>query len=160
MSVPDRFAAQVRADESGCVLWTSATNRTGYGRFTVQGKLVLAHRFAWQIAHGPVPAGLCVLHRCDVRRCVNVSHLWIGTHRDNTQDMVQKGRDAQSRKTACPQGHPYDEANTYWHRGDRHCHTCLVQRARDRRAADPEAAREKVRVYLRRRRAAAREVSL
>lgn len=51
-----------------------------------------AHRFAWEITFGPVPAGMIVCHHCDTPACVNPSHLFLGTHEDNAQDRERKGR--------------------------------------------------------------------
>jgi hypothetical protein len=82
-----------------CWEWTgslrggsSKGRRTRYGGFT-RGKVrVYAHRFAWELAHGPVPAGLWVLHHCDNPRCVRPDHLFLGDHHDNMRDMMAKGR--------------------------------------------------------------------
>lgn len=54
--------------------------------------MLYAHRVAWERENGPVPEGMCVLHHCDNRACVNVEHLFLGTKQDNTQDMLQKDR--------------------------------------------------------------------
>lgn len=72
-----------------CLPWAGARNRQGYGR-TGTGKL--AHRAAWEAAHGPVPEGLCVLHHCDNPPCVNPEHLYVGTRADNARDSLLRGR--------------------------------------------------------------------
>lgn len=90
----ERFEAKVRVDPSGCRLWAGVTN----GRYGVisrgghQGPRVYAHRAAYELSIGPIPPGMCVCHRCDVPLCVNPEHLFLGTHQDNSQDCVRKGR--------------------------------------------------------------------
>ena len=76
----------------GCWLWTGATASYGYGKMMLDGETVRAHRAAYLLLVGPIPDGLYVLHRCDVRRCVNPAHLFLGTPSDNTKDMLAKGR--------------------------------------------------------------------
>ena len=104
-----------------CTILRRKPSGAGYVLVVVDGHRVGAHRVAWAKAHGPIPAGMYVCHRCDNRLCVNVEHLFLGTHTDNMRDMVAKGRDKQSKKTACPQGHPYSGLNC---KGKRICHTC------------------------------------
>jgi len=118
---------------SGCWLWTGALV-SGYGQKTENGKQQYTHRLSWELHRGHIPDGLYVLHRCDVRCCVNPDHLFLGTYSDNTLDAVAKGRWANSKKTHCPKGHPYDDVNTTRSGGRRHCRACNNQRGRDARA--------------------------
>jgi hypothetical protein len=75
---------------SGCWLWLGLVDEKGYGRFGKGGRA--AHRKAYELFIGEIPKGLCVLHTCDVRSCVNPKHLWLGLPADNTRDMLSKGR--------------------------------------------------------------------
>lgn len=83
-----------KTSQSGdCLEWTASINRGGYGQFNAGNKrIVLAHRFSWEIANGPIPDGLLVCHDCDNRKCVELAHLFLGTHKDNNNDMFSKGR--------------------------------------------------------------------
>lgn len=79
---------------TGCVEWAGSIDNKGYGRQWFQGRNQLAHRVAWMQVNGPVPRGLHVLHHCDNPPCINVEHLFLGTHQDNMDDMYAKGRKA------------------------------------------------------------------
>jgi hypothetical protein len=88
--ISERFWSKV--DKSGsCWLWTGAKNEHGYGLFNVRKRSKLAHRIAWELAHGE-PAADCVLHRCDTPACVRPDHLFHGSKADNSRDMREKGR--------------------------------------------------------------------
>jgi hypothetical protein len=71
-----------------------------------RGKPLFAHRLAWEAAHGPLPAGMHVCHKCDVPKCINVEHLFLGTHADNMADCAQKGRQMSgvARSSVSPRG--------------------------------------------------------
>ena len=91
-----RFWAKVSKTE-GCWLWTGSKRNKGYGAFVwadVAGNVIQgsAHRFSYELHNGAIPAGLCVLHRCDTPACVRPDHLFLGTKRENNADMVSKGR--------------------------------------------------------------------
>ena len=64
----------------------------GYGRVRWHGQDTRTHRLAWELAHGPIPSGLWVLHHCDNPPCCNPAHLFLGTAQDNHDDMHRKGR--------------------------------------------------------------------
>ncbi len=77
---------------AGCQGYSRKNNGTGYGRFEVRGHLTYAHRFSYELHKGPIPVGLQVRHKCDNCKCVNPSHLLLGTNHDNVRDMVSRGR--------------------------------------------------------------------
>ena len=86
-----KFWEKVRKTD-GCWIWTGSTSDYGHGEVRIDKKLVRAHRVVWEWLIGPIPDGMCVLHSCDNPPCVNPDHLFVGTKKDNTQDMMQKGR--------------------------------------------------------------------
>lgn len=95
-SMGERFWGKV--DMRGpdeCWPWMASIFKdAGYGQFRIAGTGVGAHRMAYALTKGPIPAGLEVLHDCDNRLCCNPAHLWTGTKADNRQDCVAKGRQA------------------------------------------------------------------
>lgn len=94
-TVEERFWAKVaKAGPKECWLWQGAKANYGYGNFQLGGKggNVGAHRFSWQLHFGRIPAGLRVLHRCDVTACVNPAHLELGDQSKNMRDSYARGR--------------------------------------------------------------------
>jgi len=94
-TVKERFEQKVNVTD-GCHLWTAcANNKTnGYGLINIDGKMEYAHRMAYELYVGKIPDGLFVLHKCDVRLCCNPEHLFVGTQKENLDDMTRKGRRA------------------------------------------------------------------
>lgn len=85
------FESWVR-QEGDCLVWTGYRDRAGYGRVGGNPVPALAHRYAWERIHGPIPHGLFVLHHCDNRPCVRPDHLFLGTAADNAHDRDAKQR--------------------------------------------------------------------
>lgn len=83
---------------SGCLIWLGAASSTGYGSIGIDGRRHNTHRLAWMFAHGPIPDGLLVLHKCDVRSCVNVNHLYLGTARQNLLDRYERNQSNQGER--------------------------------------------------------------
>lgn len=79
-------------DVDACWPWKAGRDGRGYGQVTVDGKKIGAHRRAYELAHGPITAGLVVRHRCDYKPCCNPAHLEIGTFADNSRDAVERGQ--------------------------------------------------------------------
>lgn len=80
-------------DDNGCWIWQGQIDALGYGKIYSRDKVpIRAHRVFWTIHRGAIPKGLSVLHKCDVRSCVNPDHLFLGTQQDNMDDMKAKGK--------------------------------------------------------------------
>ncbi len=100
-------------------------NDDGYGIVFANGKLTGVQRYVWEQANGPIPAGMLIDHQCRNRACVNVAHLRVVTNQINiTENVVGHAWQLEAAKTHCPQGHPYDDANTAKINGKRCCRQC------------------------------------
>jgi hypothetical protein len=131
-NVWDRFWAKVEVGL--CWEWTAATNGCGYGWFRFEGRGRLAHRLAWEILVGPIPEGYDIDHLCRNTLCVNPDHLEPVTRSENLKRGHLPGGSANKAKAHCLRGHPFDAANTYVHRGKRHCKACQRRRNQEIRA--------------------------
>lgn len=96
LSFEDRFMLYVQKSDNpnGCWEWTGSKLPNGYGGFEIKHKKYLSHRVSYALFINMIPDGLEVLHKCDNKSCVNPSHLFLGTQKDNMQDMKNKNRQA------------------------------------------------------------------
>jgi hypothetical protein len=159
-----RFESKVdrSAGPDGCHIWTGARIPNGYGslgRVPVDGVVrsqVGAHRIAFAIEHGYWPT--LTRHTCDNPPCVNPRHLLDGTVKDNSRDMLDRGRCPATKRTHCPKGHSYTDENTMRDaRGHRRCRECMYARNRARHKVRMAENAEQVRADSRRRQRAYRE---
>ena len=140
---PERFASKAHVDAAGCWIWDARLNRNGYGSYMHPDsqKMVVAHRYSYEVAVGPIPPGLQLDHLCRVRNCVNPGHLEPVTQRENLlrgETITAKSAGA----THCPAGHEYAGGNLYINpKGHRFCRECHRRRVAAARQANPEAMR-------------------
>lgn len=135
-----RFEKKINKTET-CWLWTAtARSPMGHGGFYFKRKTLQAHRFAYEIWNGKIPDGLLVCHKCDNPPCVNPDHLFLGTHRDNTEDRINKGRilynwsgfkkypshtkRKRKQKEICIRGHNFRANEKFLPGGQRYCSIC------------------------------------
>lgn len=107
-NIEHRFLSHVIPEpNTGCWVWASSFDKDGYGQFEVKNKRFLSHRFSWKIFNGEIPNKKFVCHKCDNTWCVNPIHLFLGSHRENMKDMVQKNRwnGGRPRNKKCKNGH-------------------------------------------------------
>lgn len=135
MNVEERFWSKVDKTDT-CWLWTAAKNNHYYGVFTINGKNYLSHRVSYEMLVGQIPEGLHLDHLCRVTNCVNPAHLEPVTHKEN----IQRGISFNSKKTHCPNGHPYD-MKTKSGRRCRQCRNVLKRGENARRKARQKALR-------------------
>lgn len=140
-----RFWAKVNAGaDNECWLWTASTFKFGHGAFWFNGKVWGAHQFSYLLHNQDYDEKKFVCHTCDVPQCVNPSHLYLGDHESNMQDMVERGRANGGNRgggerrptfyTHCPHGHLWTKENTYLEAGKyKRCKICRAASARKSR---------------------------
>ena len=128
MTPEERFDAKWAASPAGCWDWTATLDRCGYGRFWVSGRMVKAHRYAYERWVGPLDPNLTIDHLCRNTRCVNPAHLEEVTRVEN---VIRMGL-----REVCRHGHKYDEENTQirpdGYRVCRACHRAAKKRHREK----------------------------
>jgi hypothetical protein len=122
----ERVRAHAVRQPNGCLLSKYHTNGWGYAQAGYRGKTTRVHRTLYKIVHAvDIPRKVDVCHSCDVRTCIEITHLWLGTRQENLLDASSKGRVHCQRKTHCPAGHEYT-GDSLWvdKHGWRHCRIC------------------------------------
>lgn len=131
-----RFLSKISipSNPNECWIWVGSIGYDSYGRFKNDKKIEIAHRASFKFFNHieSLDRWQFVCHSCDNRKCVNPAHLWLGKPKDNTMDMIRKGRSHQTRKTHCPSGHEYSEENTYKWKGHRMCKICRDRHGKSR----------------------------
>jgi hypothetical protein len=125
-----RFHTKIRS-EAQCLIWTDSLDRDGYGAFWLQGRNRRAHRVAWFMHYGAIPAGAVINHVCRNRACVNPQHLEALQPGDHALRDSVSAPALNARKTHCPEGHEYDQTVVWGGKRQRVCSIC--QRAKQRR---------------------------
>lgn len=92
MPTKERLLSRIDIRDDGCWIWSGTRNHKGYGQIVIDRQSKVTHRVAYEEFVGPIPEGLLVCHHCDNPPCINPEHLFLGTHKDNKRDAMNKGR--------------------------------------------------------------------
>jgi len=136
----ERFWSKVLKVEGECWEWQAGKYPTGYGRFYAEGHYRGTHRISYELTKGPIPIGMFICHTCDNHGCVNPMHLFAGAPKDNTQDMIRKGRSGLTQhkgrrvRTHCNKGHEWSGYNLQVNKSEGYikhmCRACRLERDR------------------------------
>jgi HNH endonuclease len=108
--------------EGACHRW-NGRHRKEDGR-PMLGSNVYVYRLKYEERYGPIPDGMVAHHECGHSWCVNPDHIQVMLQGQHLHEHGLPGDQHQALKMHCPAGHPYDEKNTYRHKGERHCRAC------------------------------------
>lgn len=133
----DRFWNKVNKTNT-CWLWTAGKTNTGYGRFNYLNK-TRAHQVSWILKHGLIPNGLQINHKediCSNKHCINPEHLYLGTQKQNVEDMARNKNHGQQKKNHCKNGHEFTLENTGYSNKttktqQRYCKECKRKQTRE-----------------------------
>lgn len=134
LPISERFWAKVDKVTSGCWLWAGSKSPRGYGSLYVNGKLQLAHRVAYEMRNGPIPAGMVIDHLCKNTGCVNPEHLEAVAQSENVRRGLIGKTHPNTLLTHCKWGHEFTPDNTIYQGTSRRCLECRKRRDRQRRA--------------------------
>lgn len=138
----DRFWRFVTKSD-GCWTWEGSVERTGYGKFWWDDRLGYAHRFAYEMGHGPIPEGMTVDHLCRTPLCVRPDHLEAVSQMENNRRAVFNATERGQVTATCIRGHLKTPENVYRHGTRYHCRVCRRDAARERyRRNRADATRE------------------
>lgn len=101
-SLRERIQKYSEVQPTGCVHWTRFRDKNGYGLVQVDNRSRRVIRVVWELEHGPIPDGMIICHHCDDPPCINLDHLYLGTHSQNNADMVRRGRCARHKGESNP----------------------------------------------------------
>lgn len=127
LDIGDLLRSKLKPTINGCLEFVGASNPSGYGAISFNGRQEGAHRVAYKLWVGSIPEGKIICHSCDNPPCCNINHLYAGTYSDNMQDMIWKGRGALQQRTHCPRGHELSGSNLVadkLRKEQRECLTC------------------------------------